>query len=315
MEIKVSIVIPVYKVEKYIERCLRSVFNQTYANIECIIVNDCTPDGSFFKAKKLIETYEGNVDFKLLEHRQNEGLSQARNTGVDNSTGNYIYFLDSDDRITEDCIAKLVETAMENNLPEIVMGVTKGVDNLGNQVSVSAAQTKSFMTNAEVFQGYINNEWYVIGCNKLIKRTIFDVHHTYFTPGIYHEDVMWSFEISTYVSSLVLCPHITYLYYIGDTNSISRSVWNAKRVNDSITILERKAIYLERVRDRKDLARHIKNEGINIVYSLFRNGFSNYEIKKFMKRIVQLNSKKSIREVRSDVPIYRRAIYYLYHLL
>lgn len=315
MEIKVSIVIPVYKVEKYIERCLRSVFNQTYANIECIIVNDCTPDGSFVKAKKLIETYEGNIDFKLLVHRQNEGLSQARNTGVNNSTGDYIYFLDSDDRITEDCIAKLVDTAKENNLPEIVMGVTKGVDNLGNQVSVSAAQTKSFMTNAEVFQGYINNEWYVIGCNKLIKRTIFDVHHTYFTPGIYHEDVMWSFEISTYVSSLVLCPHITYLYYVGDTNSITRSTWGTKRVSDSITILERKAIYLERVSDRKGLARHIKNEGINIVYSLFRNGFSNDEIKKFMKRIVQLNSKKSIREVRSDVPIYRRAIYYLYRLL
>ena len=50
------------------------------------------------------------------------------------------------------------------------MGVTKGVDNLGNQVSVSAAQTKSFMTNTDVFQGYINNEWYVIGCNKLIKK-------------------------------------------------------------------------------------------------------------------------------------------------
>ena len=92
MEIKVSIVIPVYKVEKYIDCCLRSVFNQTYANIECIIVNDCTPDGSFVKVKKLIETYEGNVDFILLEHRQNEGLSQARNTGVNNSTGDYIYF-------------------------------------------------------------------------------------------------------------------------------------------------------------------------------------------------------------------------------
>lgn len=136
-----------------------------------------------------------------------------------------------------------------------------------------------------------------------------------FLPGITHEDVMWSFEISTYVNKIILCPFVTYHYYIGDTDSISRSVWNAKRVNDSITILERKAIYLERVSDRKGLARHIKNEGINIVYSLFRNGFSNDEIKKFMKRIVQLNSKKSIKEVRLDVPIYRRAIYYLYRLL
>ena len=315
MEIKVSIVIPVYKVEKYIERCLRSVFNQTYVNIECIIVNDCTPDGSFVKAKKLIETYEGNVDFKLLEHRQNEGLSQARNTGINNSTGDYIYFLDSDDRITENCIAKLVKTAKENNLPEIVMGVTKGVDNLGNQVSVSAAQTKCFMTNTDVFQGYINNEWYVIGCNKLIKKTIFDVHHTYFTPGIYHEDVMWSFEISTYVSSLVLCPHITYLYYIGDTNSISRSTWGTKRVSDSITILEKKAAYLDKVSNKYLLMRHIKDECYNMAYSLFRNHYSYRDIKQYMKRINVLMNMSGIPTIKSDVPFYRRVIYNLYKFL
>ena len=315
MEIKVSIVIPVYKVEKYIERCLWSVFNQTYANIECIIVNDCTPDGSFNIAKELVESYQGSIDFKFVEHEKNKGLSEARNTGIKMATGHYYFFLDSDDAIPPTSIEKLVETALLNDCPEIVMGVTKGVDANGNNVEVSSAQTKSFHDNSEVFQGYLNNLWYVIACNKLVKNDIFTDHKTFFLPGITHEDVMWSFEISTYVNKIILCPFVTYHYYIGDTDSISRSVWNAKRVNDSITILERKAIYLERVSDRRGLARHIKNEGINIVYSLFRNGFSNDEIKKFMKRIVQLNSEKSIKVVRSDVPIYRRAIYYLYHLL
>lgn len=315
MEIKVSIVIPVYKVEKYIKRCLRSVFNQTYANIECIIVNDCTPDNSFIIAKKIVESYQGSIDFKFVEHEKNKGLSEARNTGIKMATGHYYFFLDSDDAIPPTSIEKLVETALSNDCPEIVMGVTKGVDANGNNVEVSSAQTKSFHDNSEVFQGYLNNLWYVIACNKLVKKDIFADHKTFFLPGITHEDVMWSFEISTYVNKIILCPFVTYHYYIGDTDSISRSVWNAKRVNDSITILERKAIYLERVSDRKGLARHIKNEGINIVYSLFRNGFSNDEIKKFMKRIVQLNSKKSIKEVRSDVPIYRRAICYLYRLL
>lgn len=315
MEIKVSIVIPVYKVEKYIKRCLRSVFNQTYANIECVIVNDCTPDNSFIIAKNIVESYQGSIDFKFVEHEKNKGLSEARNTGIKMATGHYYFFLDSDDAIPPTSIEKLVETALLNDCPEIVMGVTKGVDANGNNVEVSSAQTKSFHDNSEVFQGYLNNLWYVIACNKLVKKDIFADHKTFFLPGITHEDVMWSFEISTYVNKIILCPFVTYHYYIGDTDSISRSVWNAKRVNDSITILERKAIYLERVSDRKGLARHIKNEGINIVYSLFRNGFSNDEIKKFMKRIVQLNSKKSIKEVRSDVPMYRRAIYYLYRLL
>lgn len=315
MEIKVSIVIPVYKVEKYIERCLRSVFHQTYASIECIIVNDCTPDNSFIIAKNIVESYQGSIDFKFVEHEKNMGLSEARNTGIKMATGRYYFFLDSDDAIPPTSIEKLVETALLNDCPEIVMGVTKGVDANGNNVEVSSAQTRSFHGNSEVFQGYLNNLWYVIACNKLVRKDVFADHKTFFLPGITHEDVMWSFEISTYVNKIILCPFVTYHYYIGDSNSISRSVWNAKRVNDSITILERKAIYLERVSDRKCLARHIKNEGINIVYSLFRNGFSNDEIKKFMKRIVQLNSKKSIKEVRSDVPIYRRAIYYLYRLL
>ena len=315
MEIKVSIVIPVYKVEKYIERCLQSVFNQTYANIECIIVNDCTPDNSFIIAKNIVKSYQGSIDFKFVEHEKNKGLSEARNTGIKMATGHYYFFLDSDDAIPPTSIEKLVETALLNDCPEIVMGVTKGVDANGNNVEVSSAQTRSFHGNSEVFQGYLNNLWYVIACNKLVRKDVFADHKTFFLPGITHEDVMWSFEISTYVNKIILCPFITYHYYIGDTDSISRSVWNAKRVNDSITILERKAIYLERVSDRKGLARHIKNEGINIVYSLFRNGFSNDEIKKFMKRIVQLNSKKSIKEVRADVPIYRRAIYYLYRLL
>ncbi|WP_277265719.1 glycosyltransferase family 2 protein [Prevotella corporis] len=315
MEIKVSIVIPVYKVEKYIERCLRSVFNQTYVNIECIIVNDCTPDNSFIIAKELVKSYQGSVDFQFVEHEINKGLSEARNTGIKMATGHYYFFLDSDDAIPATSIEKLVSTALLNDLPEIIMGVTKGVDAKGGMIEVSKAQQQSFQENSEVFQGYLNNLWYVIACNKLVRKDIFTDHKTFFLPGFTHEDVMWSFEISTYVNKIILCPFVTYHYYIGDKDSISRSVLNAKRVNDSITILERKAIYLEKVNDRKGLARHIKNEGINIVYSLFRNGFSNDEIKKFMKRIVQLNSKKSIKEVRSDVPIYRRAIYYLYRLL
>ena len=315
MEIKVSIVIPVYKVEKYIERCLRSVFNQTYVNIECIIVNDCTPDNSFIIAKELVKFYQGSVDFQFVEHEINKGLSEARNTGIKMATGHYYFFLDSDDAIPATSIEKLVSTALLNDLPEIIMGVTKGVDAKGGMIEVSKAQQQSFQENSEVFQGYLNNLWYVIACNKLVRKDIFTDHKTFFLPGIAHEDVMWSFEISTYVNKIILCPFVTYHYYIGDTDSISRSVWSTKRVNDSITILERKAVYLERVSDRKGLARHIKNESVNIVYSLFRNGFSNDEIKKFMKRIVQLNSKKSIREVKSDVPIYRRAIYYLYRLL
>lgn len=311
MEIKVSIVIPVYKVEKYIERCLRSVFNQTYANIECIIVNDCTPDNSFIIAKELVESYQGSIDFKFVEHEKNKGLSEARNTGIKMATGNYYFFLDSDDAIPPTSIEKLVETALSNDCPEIVMGVTKGVDANGNNVEVSSAQTKSFHDNGSVFKGYVENQWYIIACNKLIRRDIFEEHHTYFMPGITHEDVLWSFEISTYIKALILCNDVTYYYCIGDSNSISRSPWNAKRINDGISILEKKSSYIGKGLDDRLLTQHIKEESINLIYSLFRNDVSSNDMKQYIKRIKKITSNNPTKKKYNvNVPLYRKLVYY-----
>ena len=93
---KVSIIIPVYNVDSYIETCLQSVFNQTYQNIEVIIVDDCGTDHSMEIVEKVVSTYKGTFSIKILHHNLNSGLSAARNTGIKNATGEYIYFLDSD---------------------------------------------------------------------------------------------------------------------------------------------------------------------------------------------------------------------------
>ena len=107
---KVSIVIPVYNVEPYIEECLQSVMRQTYGGkIECILVDDCGIDNSIEIAEQLIKAYNGPIDFKVLHHENNRGLSAARNTGIDASSGDYVYFLDSDDWISDDCIEKLMQ--------------------------------------------------------------------------------------------------------------------------------------------------------------------------------------------------------------
>ena len=89
----VSINIPVYKCEKYIERCLISVKNQTYKNIEIILVNDCTPDDSVALINQFIIN-NPELDIKLIHHKENSGLSVVRNTGINHSRGEYIYFLE-----------------------------------------------------------------------------------------------------------------------------------------------------------------------------------------------------------------------------
>ena len=91
MEIKVSIIIPVYNVSAYIERCVRSVMRQTYSHIECILVDDATQDDSIGQCKQMIAVYQGPIQFLILSHQQNRGLSAARNTATDAATGEYVF--------------------------------------------------------------------------------------------------------------------------------------------------------------------------------------------------------------------------------
>ena len=109
MKYSVSIIVPVYGVESYIEDCVRSVMAQDYDGpLECVLVNDCTPDRSIEMAKQVLSDYKGAIEFRIVTHERNQGLSGARNTGIKESKGEYVYLLDSDDEISSNCISSLV---------------------------------------------------------------------------------------------------------------------------------------------------------------------------------------------------------------
>ena len=108
----VSILVPIYNVSNYIERCAHSLFQQTFDNIEYIFVNDCTPDDSIEKLQKVIEQYPNRKEqIKIVHHERNRGLAATRNTAVDNSTGKYIQHIDSDDWIELDMIETMYNKA------------------------------------------------------------------------------------------------------------------------------------------------------------------------------------------------------------
>ncbi|MBO6252520.1 MAG: glycosyltransferase family 2 protein, partial [Bacteroidaceae bacterium] len=122
----VSIIVPVYNVQPYVEDCIRSVMRQTYdGRMECIVVDDCGTDDSIAIVEKVVADYDGPITFKILHHTHNRGLSAARNTGIDASTGDYLFFLDSDDEITNDCIKKLSAVLEKDGEIEIVQGNTR----------------------------------------------------------------------------------------------------------------------------------------------------------------------------------------------
>ena len=113
--IKVSILVPFYKVDKYVGRCVESLFTQTYKNIEYVFVNDCTPDRSMEVINEMIDKYGVSSQCKMIIHDQNQGISASRNDCLDNMTGDYFLFVDSDDYIDEDMVELLVEAAIKEN--------------------------------------------------------------------------------------------------------------------------------------------------------------------------------------------------------
>ena len=127
----VSILVPIYKVEKYIERCAISLFEQTYDNIEYIFVDDCSPDNSVSILKEVMERYPQRKNrVRILQHEKNRGLSAARNTAINAASGLFISHVDSDDYLDPDAIKLLVEKQLETGA-DIVTGNHYIVQNSG----------------------------------------------------------------------------------------------------------------------------------------------------------------------------------------
>lgn len=275
--IKVSIVVPVYKVEKYIIRCLHSVVSQTYHNIECIIVNDSTPDRSFDIAQAFVKDHS-DIDFRFAQHDKNKGLSEARNTGVRIATGDYVYFLDSDDAISPSAIEDLVAVAEANNKPDIVYGHTIAIDDDGKRHPFEPDTLLPSMTdNRDILLGNLYNLWPRIACNKLVLRTVFTDLGKWFCPGLLHEDELWTFEVATAINTMIFCPKVTYIYYVGDKDSITRSAPSERDFRDNISILERKLTYIQSSSCPHEVAENVYNLSYLFYYSIvqlhFRKSF------------------------------------------
>lgn len=209
----VSIIVPVYQVSDYVERCLKSVMNQTYRDIECIIVDDATKDDSVEKCEKLIADYQGGIRFVILHHEQNRGLSAARNTGTDVATGDYLYYLDSDDEITSNCIEKLVSYVIDDDNIEMVQGrylrKEDGKEVLGKSDEVRILSNDEARVQYLAWRSLNYAVW-----NKLLKRSFVLENKLYNREGLLCEDLLWNFYLIKYLSNAQLCDEVTYYYHI-----------------------------------------------------------------------------------------------------
>lgn len=210
----VTIVIPVYKVEKFIVRCLQSVVNQLYKNIECILVNDVTPDASMKIAEEFISKNQ-DFNFQIINQPFNQGLSMARNAGMDLAKGKYIYFLDSDDEITDYAIQNMVKLAEETRA-EMVLGQSVCINEeegwTRNYFPIDS-EKDVLQGSKEIVWNFVKGKYPVMACDKLVRMDFLMENKLYFVKDLFSQDVLWSFQSMLKFDKIAFLREDTYLYY------------------------------------------------------------------------------------------------------
>ena len=229
----VSIIVPVYNVEKYIHQCVDSIINQTYKNIEIILVDDGSPDS----CGRICDEYaEKDSRIKVI-HKENGGLSDARNCGIEAAMGDWLMFVDSDDWIEPDMAEKLLEVAVNNDVRMAVCAVVL-FDEEKEYVPEYLTVTEGLYTAEEIFEKNIPTG-FVIACNKIISKSLFDGFR--FEKGRIHEDEIAAHHLIGQSDKVAVTGEKLY-HYRQVQGSITK-VFNYKRLDSVYALYNRFGYY------------------------------------------------------------------------
>lgn len=220
--LSLSIIIPVYNVEKYIARCVNAILTQDVigVNVECIFVNDCTPDNSMRIVNDILDAYHGPIRFLVLHHPENKGLSAARNTGISHAKGDYILFVDSDDYMLPGSLKYFAEQLYQYPSIDIVTARYIRSDKTADNRPTENDQILYIDNNSRIFELILQGVFDVVAWNTIIRRELIVKHHLKFINGIIHEDIPWSYHLFYNASTLLYLPNATYFYDVGNPMSI-----------------------------------------------------------------------------------------------
>jgi len=222
----VSVIVPVYKVEKYINRAVDSLINQTYRNLEIILVDDGSPDG----CPSICDNYAKQDHRIKVIHKQNGGLSDARNSGISIATGEYITFVDSDDYVAENYIEILASRAISNNA-DIVCAGLEIVNEKGVTYDFRKADKPLIMDRTTVIDKLFRDEYpFNFACSKLYKRKLWN--DVKFPIGRLYEDMATTYRVMSKASTIVGVIDTLYYYEQGRPGNISSEL-NSKKAAQS----------------------------------------------------------------------------------
>ena len=309
---KVSIIVPVYNVEKYLEKCLDSLVNQTFKDIEIIIVND----GSTDNCRKIIDKYYAKYTsiIKVI-NQENKGLGAARNAGLKLVTSDYVIFVDSDDYIETNMVYEMYNKILQEQADFVICGFNV----VNEQYELTS---KTFPNEYEI---YDFNTQMIFGnlcaCNKIIKRSLLD-DDLKFRSNVWYEDIDFSFKLFLKSKKMCILPKNLYNYLlrqgsIMNSNNLRKNLDLIDAFNEIINYAKKNNCFekyyneieflvidhlyiscIVRILTNINSTKKEKDELLNIILEYINNNFKNYSKNKYIK-LLSLN---------------RKIIFYLIHL-
>lgn len=277
----VSIIIPVWGVEKFIKNCIYSVINQSYKNIEIIIINDYTEDHSMEIVRSFVDL---GYQFRIVEHSANKGISETRNTGIRIAKGEFLYFLDSDDELPPKAIETLVNLSMKYNFPDMTIArwEMRGSDRLiGNPILIDQEYLEH-----DIFNAFITYKLPDVPWNKLLRRDFIINNDLWFQPDLIHEDTLWSFFCYYYARNIAISKEITHFYSFRPGSLTSDK--KKKNIDSMISLLKIENAFIKK----------------NDLYEKFVNLYSYIVNQKYsiISNCIKLHlSKKCVCEIKSEI--------------
>lgn len=274
MDPLISVIVPVYKVEAYLPQCLDSVCGQTYQNLEILLVDDGSPD----RCGEICDQYAARDSRIQVIHKQNGGISDARNAALEIASGQYVVFVDSDDKVERD----LFETVMELQPFQVaIYGCTK-ISEEGSVIEIVPAcdcsKQISFHDNPDLIEQLLKTSLLGYACNKIYN--IDAIGNTRFKSVPQREDLIFNFEIMRRLSSVSLSPSCGYYYLIRNTSLLR------DRYSGEIPVID--ATLHEMMSVHSDLCTSMNRKCVNFIIKTY--------LLDCMQKYVFSNSSPSVRQ-------------------
>ena len=239
---EVTIGIPVYQSVDYIQDTMNSALNQSFSDIEFLVVDDCGNDGTMDVIYHFQANHPRGKDIRILINEKNKGVSFSRNRIIDEAKGRFLYFMDSDDTIESNTIQLLYDAIIQHHV-QVAYGSYEIIDGIGNSPNERYQKDALVLRGEDELAMYAfknNHIFHVSACNHLINLEFLRQSDVRFIDASYWEDMVYTTELVTKIESAVLLPDITY-HYLRHDGSLShyqkRDTYGKKEIMENVSVL------------------------------------------------------------------------------